>query len=179
MCNGCCLEFARRVLKREEIIGKSVLEVGSRDVNGSTRPIIVAMQPKEYIGIDIQNGKGVDLICDAYDILERFGLERFDMVVSTEALEHIYNWKKIVHNIKHVLKPNGILLLTTRSPGFRFEPYPSDYWRFTESDFKVIFGDMMIVALERDRCELGVFIKALKPTGFKEADLNTFEVSTI
>ncbi len=55
-----------------------VLEVGSKYIYGSIRPLIEKhMRPKEYIGIDIKSGKFVDLILSAEKIIEHFGKETF------------------------------------------------------------------------------------------------------
>ena len=35
MCNGLCMDFGRRWIKEEEVKGKSILEVGSYNINGS------------------------------------------------------------------------------------------------------------------------------------------------
>ena len=43
--------------------GKKVLEVGSLDINGSIRDLF---QNCEYTGIDLGEGKGVDVICPGH-----------------------------------------------------------------------------------------------------------------
>jgi SAM-dependent methyltransferase len=157
-------------LTREEVAGRCVLEVGSLDVNGSVRPMIKALRPDCYIGIDIQLGPGVDEICDASDILSRFGENRFELLISTELLEHVRDWREVVSNFKHVLKPGGLLLITTRSRDFGYHGYPLDYWRFELSDMKEIFSDFIIEAVEPDLMTPGVFLKARKPEFFLEKD---------
>lgn len=73
MCNATCLIFGIRNLTSEEIIGKRIIEIGSYDVNGSLRSIIESRDPAEYIGVDIQKGRGVDVVCNAEDIINKFG----------------------------------------------------------------------------------------------------------
>ena len=133
------MEFGKKVLQEEDICGQRVIEVGSLDVNGSLRPMVESFSPREYIGVDMQMGRGVDQICDAAHLLNRFGSNRFDVVISTELLEHVINWQKVVHNLKQILKPGGLLLLTTRSRGFQYHGYPFDFWRYELSDIKFIF----------------------------------------
>lgn len=41
---------------------------------------IVALGPAEYVGIDIRPGPGVDVLCEAGDLVERFGGNAFDLV---------------------------------------------------------------------------------------------------
>ena len=64
--NVAVLDFFMRTVNCEEFNGKRVLEVGSKFVNGSVRPLIERFcQPKEYIGVDIEPGRYVDVILPA------------------------------------------------------------------------------------------------------------------
>jgi len=104
MCNVNCVLFGAINLSKEEIQGKRVIEVGSLDVNGSLSPLLKSYNPKEYIGIDIVKGPNVDKICKVEDLVEEFGEDTFDVVISTELLEHVKDWKRAVSNIKRVCK---------------------------------------------------------------------------
>ena len=63
--------------------GKKVLEVGSRNVNGTLRRIIENFKPEKYLGIDIIEGKGVDKVCNANELINEFGSNSFDVVICT------------------------------------------------------------------------------------------------
>ena len=179
MCNQSCILFGASHLSREEIQGKRVLEVGSVDVNGNLRPTVTVLGPSEYIGVDIEAGKGVDVICSAENIIDEFGKESFDAVISTEMLEHVRDWKKVISNIKNIVKPDGVILLTTRSLGFKYHGFPYDFWRFEETDMKDIFSDFEIQAVVRDAEMPGIMIKAKKPRLFKEKDLSAYALYSI
>jgi len=179
MCNASCIIFGATNLTIDQVKGKRVLEVGSYDLNGSLRPIIESWKPAEYVGIDIKEGPGVDLVCDVDDIVDRFGKESFDIVISTELLEHVRDWKKVISNIKKVCRQNGIILLTTRSFGFPYHAYPDDFWRFELADLADIFSDCTIEKLEKDRIGPGVFIKARKPNDFVEKNFSDYELYSI
>jgi SAM-dependent methyltransferase len=104
------IEFFIECVKKEEFEGKRVLEVGSKYVNGSVRPFIERFcSPKEYLGVDIEPGKFVDLILPAEKLVEYFGPESFDVVIATELLEHVQNWRLVVGNLKSVLKRGGYI----------------------------------------------------------------------
>ena len=75
-----------------------------------------------------------------------------------------------------ILKPNGILLLTTRSRGFEYHGYPFDFWRYEIDDIKILFSELSIEVIEKDPEAPGVFIKASKPVAFRERDLSTHEL---
>ena len=70
MCHQSCQDFAKARILPEEIRGRSVIEVGSRVVNGSVRPLVESFGPAYYLGVDILPGPGVDEICDSCDLVD-------------------------------------------------------------------------------------------------------------
>lgn len=179
MCNQACIDFGKTHLREEDIRGKDVIEVGSFDFNGSLRSTVEALQPAQYIGVDIHPGKGVDQVCRAEDLVRRFGHDRFDLLICTELLEHVNNWKKTVGNFKNILKPEGIIIITTRSKGFGYHGWPFDFWRYEISDMERIFSDFVIEVAEKDPSMTGIFIKAKKPKNFIENRLDAHRLYSI
>lgn len=179
MCNLKCLEFVRDNLLPEEARGKEILESGAQDVNGSARWHFERLGCSRYVGTDIVPGVCVNQICAAEDLVETFGARSFDALVSTEVIEHVKDWRACVSNYKRVLKPGGVLFITTRSEGFPFHEYPIDAWRYSLEDMRAIFADFEILALMDDPSEPGVFIKARRPKKFIEADLTEFALYSI
>lgn len=57
MCNNDCINWVDRVVLPIEVAGKSVLESGARDVNGSVRPIFerLGCADMELIFSDMEN----------------------------------------------------------------------------------------------------------------------------
>ena len=153
MCNHWCLELTNYVLDKIAVDAR-ILEVGSRNVNGSVRGIL---EPKamQYIGVDLCEGDGVDIALDVRNLREQFGDDKFDVVVSTEMLEHCHDWQEALYQMSSVLRQGGILIVTTRSPGFELHDYPVDYWRFSREDFEEIFGSLGEILLLRDDLTLG------------------------
>jgi SAM-dependent methyltransferase len=156
------LDFLRQEINGSEILGKRVLEVGSYNVNGTARDVICPLGPSVYTGVDSHSGPCVDRIVLADELIKVFGEGSFDVVLSTEMLEHVRDWRMAVTQMKGVTKVGGLLVLTTRSPGFPYHPYPEDHWRYTPDHFRAIFSDMEIMALKDDPLpgHPGVFLKA-------------------
>jgi SAM-dependent methyltransferase len=179
LCYPACIDFARNHLSRAEVQGKHVIEIGAMNVNGSIRQSVVALGPASYIGTDIAMGRGVDEVCDVSDLGERYGRNRFDAVICTEVLEHVRDWRGAVSNVKRVLRPYGVPLVTTWSKGFRCHGYPFDFWRFELSDFELTFGNMETESLQPDPEMSGVFLKARKAAGFSPKDLGAFGLYSI
>jgi SAM-dependent methyltransferase len=163
------LAWINTALTEEDIAGKRVLEVGSYNVNGSVRPIITAYHPSEYLGVDQAAGPGVDEVLDCSALIETFGAGSWDVVVSTEMLEHVRDWRACVRNLIHVVAPGGLLVITTRSPGFPYHPFPEDHWRYPVAAFERILANARLDQLNvrPDPEAPGVFVKARKPEGWR------------
>jgi SAM-dependent methyltransferase len=179
MCNKACIQFAESYISETEIKDRRVIEVGSLDVNGSLRSFVEQFHPSIYLGVDIMSGAGVDMVCDVKDLVRRFGKNSFDVVICTEVLEHILNWRHGISNLKNILKPHGILLVTTRSRGFGYHGYPFDFWRFELEDVQAIFSDIYLETVEKDPSGPGVFFKGSKPNPFIELNYDGFQLYSI
>ncbi len=165
----CIIDWGKSVLRPEEVADGDVLEVGAMNVNGTFRDFIEPWEPNSYVPTDMRPGDGVAVVLDAVDLVKTYGNDRFDMVVSTEMLEHAEDWQAALWNMMAVTKPDGLLVVTTRSPGFGWHEYPADCWRFTEADFATIFSAFTVESLERDRCHPGINVKARKPRDWDAA----------
>src|SRR5262245_60753025 len=80
--------YATKALAAEGVKGKSILEIGSLDVNSTEQGLSLRTfcdSAALYHGIDEQDGPGVDNVMGAADY---DGEGAFDIAISTEALEH-------------------------------------------------------------------------------------------
>jgi SAM-dependent methyltransferase len=179
MCNKACLAFGKTILSEADVQGKHVIEVGAFNVNGSMRSIVEELHPERYLGVDIFPGPGVDEICAAEDLVAHFGAETFDLVISTEMIEHVRDWRIVLSNLKQLVRPHGILLITTRAQGFSYHGCPGDFWRYELNDIRILCADFNIEALQPDPKQPGVFLKARKPEGFIEHDLRSYALYSI
>lgn len=158
--------------------GLKVIELGSRDVNGSPRLLVNVLKPAEYVGVDLREGAGVDAVgdvaCGFMD--DRHG--QFDLVISTETLEHVQSWPLFVRAMKMFCRTGGEILLTTRSPGFPHHEHPSDYWRFTTENLTWAFKDCDELDLRVDPEAPGVFLHCRKPENWMDMGAVWQQVAT-
>jgi hypothetical protein len=152
------LAFCSRVITPADVQGKSVLEVGSANVNGSVRPQIEAMGPARYVGIDLAPGPGVDVVCPVEHLPADVDA---DLVVSCEMLEHAQDWKAAFARMASAARET--LILTCRGPGFPYHN-PPDYWRFVPSDLSLaaLLCGLWPVYCSWDPQVPGVFLKAVR-----------------
>ncbi len=141
--NGATLIFCRRTRFKR---GDKVLDVGSLDVNGTVRDNFRNFG--EYVGIDMRPGKDVDRVMLAEDLPKHFTPGYFDVVVCSNALEHIEKWQDAITGMWFVLKPGGTLTIVTPTRDKGRHGYPSDYWRFTLEDYGRIFRDQTVLESE-------------------------------
>lgn len=171
------MTFGIETLTAAEVRARSVLEVGSMNVNGSLRGHVISLGPSSYVGVDFMAGRGVDVICDASRLEQHFGKSVFDVVISTEMLEHAEDWRGAINSMKSVLRPGGIFLLTARGPGFPLHGYPHDWHRFTAHDFRRMFADFEICVLKDDPQHPGVMLLVRKPLSWQSVYLGDIHVA--
>jgi SAM-dependent methyltransferase len=87
--------------------GLDVLEIGSHNVNGSVRELCA--EARCYTGIDPWQGPGVDLVIEAANFN---GNGQYDVVFSTEVMEHAPRPEEIVECAWRSLRPGGYLVVT-------------------------------------------------------------------
>ena len=131
------MKFVKHVVSKINLADKRVLEVGSYNVNGSVRELFKGAA--EYIGVDSREGPGVDRVANAHALQYYFMPDYFDIVVSTEMLEHDPAFWLSMPEMGRVLKTGGHLILTARGNGFPLHEHPGDYWRFMPESFRLLF----------------------------------------
>lgn len=91
-----------------------VLDLGGRDVNGTTRMLWAKPDNDAYTVVDIAPHPSVHIVCDAADL----NLDQaFDVVTSTECLEHAERAGEIVKAAWRHLRPGGVFIATMAGPG--------------------------------------------------------------
>jgi SAM-dependent methyltransferase len=176
MCNRACLAYGEQQIADTDVRDRRVIEVGARNVNGSLRGFVEGLGPARYVGVDIEEGPGVDEVVNAEDLVDRFGAESFDVVLCTEVLEHVRDWRRVISNLKRLVAPGGLLLITTRSIGFPYHAFPWDFWRYENDDMRAIFSDFTVENVESDPTAPGVFMTARRGAQLEEKDVSGYEL---
>lgn len=118
-----------------------LLEIGSWTAPGQEEIICrktIGPQVGEYVGLDMRAGDGVDVVADAKSM--PFPDNSFEVVISTDCLEHVDWPREVIHEAFRVTKPGGLFYLTTVFD-FEIHGYPNDYWRFTPECIKQLLAD--------------------------------------
>src|SRR5262245_37890964 len=135
------MDWVKQVVSKLDLANKTVLEVGAYNVNGSVRELFKGCA--QYIGIDSREGRDVDRVMDAHELdfltaRPQYAGSGFDIIISTEMLEHDPAFWLSMAEMGRVLKPGGDLIVTARGNGFPLHDYPGDYWRFMPESFPLL-----------------------------------------
>ena len=125
--------YLQRLVKSVE---GPVLEVGSREY-GSTSSFR-AIFKGEYVGVDMAEGPGVDVVADLTESAAPLGDDRFALVICCSVLEHVRKPWRFAENITRVVRPGGLLFMSVPWV-WRYHPYPDDYFRFSPRGVESLF----------------------------------------
>ena len=106
--HAAAFEFVSRFATHEPL---AVIEIGSRDINGTCRPLFPNAQ---YIGLDLYPGPAVDVACNALDYTPD---QSVDIVLIAEVLEHTENWRELIAIAASWLRPDGVCIITCAGSG--------------------------------------------------------------
>jgi SAM-dependent methyltransferase len=96
----------------EFFVNKSVLDVGSGDINGNNR---VLFDNCSYEGNDVFQANNVTVLSKTSAL--PFTENTFDTIISTECFEHDPEYSASFQKIVSMLKPGGLFLFTCASTG--------------------------------------------------------------
>ena len=103
---------------------KSIIDLGTAD-GKMLNEIKKTYLNSECIGIEydeklVNYAKELfpDLIIKKGDVQElyEFSADRFDVAIATAVIEHVIDPQKFINEVKRIMKPNGILIITAPDP---------------------------------------------------------------
>lgn len=100
---------------------------------------------KEYldcVGIDMEPGEGVDIVCDLTDPDRPSNIGTFNHIECWSALEHCKQPWVMARNLECMLRKNGTIHVQVPFV-WRVHAYPDDYWRFTTSGIRQLFPNVI------------------------------------
>ena len=132
-------------LKRNaHLVRGPILEIGSKDY-GNTPDYRSIFSGKQYVGVDLEEGKGVDAVIDVssdYEtMISKLEIRKFNTIICFSVLEHCRDLYKICQNIQRLLDDGGQLFVSVPF-SWEYHKFPEDYWRFTPAGIKVLFSDL-------------------------------------
>jgi SAM-dependent methyltransferase len=145
-------------------IAEPVYEFGAFQVeeapeDSDLRPLLSGL---DYVGCDMREGPGVDRVLDLHNI--DLPDETAGTVFLMDTLEHVEYPHQAVKEVHRILKPDGVLIMSSVLDFFIHET-PNDFWRFTPDGFNSLlkpFNHSHVGYYGRD-----VFPHSLVGVGFK------------
>lgn len=127
------------------LLKSPVIEIGSRDY-GNTADLRPLFKGGEYVGIDMQAGKGVDRVLDLSSDFDRIEADlngkKYKTIICLSVLEHCLDVYKVSQNIEKLLEPGGRLAVSVPF-SWEYHGFPNDYWRFTPDAVKFLFKNIL------------------------------------
>jgi SAM-dependent methyltransferase len=141
-------ERVKRQFPEYFVAGTRVLDIGSLDINGNNRYLWYGGEI-DYTGIDVGPGPNVDIVMSGHVFRSE---KPFNVVISTECLEHNKTWQETIFNAHRLLHDGGLMLLTMAGYGrpehgtFQSHPSCSPH---THEHYENITTEMLLEGLKR------------------------------
>ena len=116
-----------------------ILEVGSKDY-GSTASFRDFYPGSEYVGLDMSEGKGVDLVLDLTRSIGPLKEGHFGLAICCSVLEHVEKPWIFAQNLTRVVRRGGQIYMSVPWV-WRYHAYPDDYFRFSHRGVKSLFEE--------------------------------------
>ncbi|MBM4284858.1 MAG: class I SAM-dependent methyltransferase [Deltaproteobacteria bacterium] len=124
-----------RLAARTLPLPEPIYEFGSLQVEGQEgfADLRVFFTGKEYVGADMRPGPGVDVVLNLHHL--ELADETVGAALIMDTLEHVEYPRRALQEAYRVLKPQGVLLLSSVM-NYPIHDHPYDYWRFTPEGFR-------------------------------------------
>jgi SAM-dependent methyltransferase len=118
-----------------------VLEIGGHRFSARTTELFPEPRFRyHHLNLDASKVPGT-MTADITDCRDTIPDESFDLVVSSDAFEHIDRPWLAAPEIARILKPGGLAVTYTLF-SWRNHPCPIDYWRYSKECLEFLFADL-------------------------------------
>jgi len=146
-------------IKKYASEGKT-LDIGcGNDIYRSYFPNCTTLDIKARPDVD------VDIIADVHD-LSMIDDASYDVVLCAEVLEHLHTPAKAIAEMRRILKPGGVLILTTRFI-FPLHDAPHDYYRYTKYGLRHLLKDFQMIELKEEASTVETLAVLYQRLGFQ------------
>jgi len=115
--------------RMETFLAAYASEKETLDVGSGNKPYIHLFPHSKTVDVQERPGHPLDYVGDAHD-LHMIPDASFDVILCSEVLEHLHSPHLAVAEFRRILRPGGLLLLTTRFV-YPLHETPVDYYRYT------------------------------------------------
>lgn len=130
--------FFRDYVEKPDI--KTVLEIGSRARSGINNREIFIPKDINFTGVDVLDGEGVDVVCDAHNLSNHVEHDKYEVVYSLNVFEHLLMPWKVALEVNKVMKKGGIVMIFTHH-AYPLHDLPWDYFRFSDNAWHALFNE--------------------------------------
>ncbi len=131
--------YLQKISKDHKV--SEILEIGSGGEKRKKTTIDIFKDSKSFLQTDINEKYG-------HQILDLTNLgswnKKFDFILCTNVLEHIFEIENAIFNFDLLLKSKGKILVSVPFI-YPLHDEPEDYWRFTEHSLKKLFSNYEII----------------------------------
>ena len=125
--------FLEKLLPRAD---GPVVEIGSKDYGSTVN--FRDLYPGEYVGVDLEAGKGVDMVVDLSLGLGPLQENHFGLAICCSVLEHTPVPWVLAANLTRLVRAGGMVYISVPWV-WRYHAYPDDYFRFSPRAVQALF----------------------------------------
>ena len=122
-----------------------ILEIGSGNPSINQSVAHIFHNAKLFVQTDVSKSYGHKYLDITSSVLIE---EKFDLILCTNVLEHIFDSKTAIKNLNYLLKEKGHLVVSVPFI-YPLHDEPNDFWRFTEHALKKLFSDFKILTFKK------------------------------
>ena len=140
------------------------------DVGCGTGQVLASLNPRRGVGIDLSErmidearrrlASRTELAFLAIDAKAAGELGPFDCVISADTMEHVEDWRAVVHAIVDACRPGGLIVITTPNPWWTFP-----LWLLEKLNLKMPEGPHKFVSIRSIAKELSARKCSVKTVG--------------